>query len=354
MKLLDRYIAKTLVRHITLTIVVLLGLFVFVEFITELDDLDKGRYGILQVVQYVILSIPQTLYEIFPMACLIGSILGLSLLAKDSELIVMRAAGVSISRIVFSTVKVGFALGILAFVIGEIISPITETRAQKIKALTIQNSIGLQQQSALWVRDGNTFVSIGEVLPDLTLLDLKIFEFDNLKRLRILSVAERGEHESNRWLLKDLKQTVIDLTSSTADLVSQAYWSTSLNPNLLRLFQIAPEQLPIWELDRYINHLQMNKQNTTSYELAYWSKIVAPLATIVMLVLAVPFVFKELRSGSMGKNLFSGIMIGLTFFILNRSFTFFVPIFNLPPLIGAIIPTFFVFLLAVYMIKRTV
>lgn len=355
MRILDLYIGKTLLRSILVTVIVLLGLFVFIEFVDELGNLNKGRYGIVQIVQYIILKIPKMLYEVFPMAALIGSILGLSVLARNSELIVMRASGVSIQRIVFSVFKVGIVMALLAMLMGEIVSPFTETKALKIRAESMQTSIGQKSATGLWLRDDNTYVTIAEVLPDLTLLGIKIFEFDNNNFLRFLSTAEEGEFDENqRWLLKGLKRTMINDTSSAADKVTAAYWSTAVNPQMLRVFMIQPEQLSILQLTKYIKHLKANKQDTDKYELAYWSKIVTPLATAVMLILAVPFVFKNARSGNLGASLFAGIMVGLGFFILNRAFSFFVPLFNIPPFLGAIIPTVLVCLLSYLMIRRIV
>ena len=354
MRILDIYIGKILLQHILVTVVVLLGLFIFVSFIDELDDLNKGGYGITQVIQFVILSIPKILYEVFPMAALIGSILGLSVLARNSELIVMRAAGISIQRIVLSVLKVGLMLAFVAMLMGEIVSPFTETKAQKIRAESMQTNIGHENNTGLWLRDDNTYVNIGEVLPNLTLLRIKIFEFDNDNFLRFLSTAEEGEFDNNRWLLKGLQRTMIDEESSAADQVTAAYWSTVVSPAILQVFSVQPDQLSVWQLTRYIEHLKSNKQETDKYELAYWSKIVTPFATAVMLILAVPFVFKDVRSGGLGRSLFSGIMIGLGFFILNRAFGYFVPLFNIPPLLGAVFPTLLVCLISYLMIRRIV
>ena len=360
MKILDRYIGKVLFRHILATIMVLLSLFTFVSFIDELNELDRGRYGVFQVLQYVILTIPKTLYEVFPMAALIGSILGLSTLARDSELIVMRAAGVSIVRIVFSVVKVGLILAVVAMVMGEIISPYTEERAVEIKAESITNNSGRKGDFGFWLRDDNTYVNIGEILPgqQLKFLRVKIFEFDEENFLRFLSSAKGGEYQAatptaeGRWLLKGLRRTMIDDESSAADEVEVAGWTTNLDPQILRIYQVKPEQLSIWQLQEYIAHLSLNKQETASYELEFWSKVMTPFATLVMLILAVPFVFKDARSGNLGRSLFSGIMIGLAFFISNQAFSYFVTLFNIPPFIGASLPTLVVFLISIAMIRR--
>ena len=354
MKILDMYIGRILISHVLVTVVVLLGLFTFVSFLDELGDLDRGNYGVFQIVQHVVLEIPNILYLMFPMAALIGSILGLSVLARDSELIVMRAAGVSIMRIVGSVLKVGAVLAVVALVMGEFVAPFTETKALQIKAESIQNNMRQENDFGVWLRDENTYVNIGEVLPDSTLLRIKIFEFDANNYLRFLSFADEGEYRDGRWLLRGLKRTQIDEVSSAADEVNSAYWSTAVNKDILNIFKVQPEQLSIWQLNRYISHLNSNRQDTTNFELTFWSKIVTPFATAVMLIMAVPFVFQQVRSGGLGRSLFSGIMLGLGFFIVNKAFTYFVPLFSIPPFLGAILPTLIVFLLSIFMIRRIV
>lgn len=355
MRILDRYIGKILVRHVAVTIMVLLGLFTFVSFVDQLSDLDRGNYGMLQVLQYLVLLMPKMLYEVFPVSALIGSILGLSTLARDSELIVMRAAGVSIQRIVVSVIKVGLVLALVAMILGEVVSPYTETKAQQVRVNSLQVDIR-KEKFGIWMRDDNTYVNIGEVLPNLSLLDIKLFEFDESNFLRYLTVAEEGEYQidTQRWVLKGLKRTMIDEESSAADEVNVAHWTTRVDPNILRVFRIEPEQLSLWQLDKYIDHLGVNKQDTSSYELVFWSKIITPFATIVMLILAVPFVFKQARSGNLGRSLFFGIMIGLGFFMLNKAFGYFVTIFSIPPFLGAALPTMLVCMLAFILIRRIV
>jgi len=352
MKILDIYIGKIVFRHIVVTVLVLLGLFTFVTFIDELGELKEGSYSIWNVLQFVLLKIPKNFYEIFPIATLIGAILGLSVLARDSELTAMRASGVSVKRIAGSMLKVGVVLAVVVFLLGEVISPYTETRSHQVQYES--SEIGQKEDFGVWLRDSNTYVNIGEVLPDLTLLNIKIFEFDENNHLRFLSVAEQGQFSSGerRWLLNGLKRTMINDESSQADEVVAAYWSTDVSPEILAVFKIQPDQLPVWQLSRYISHLKANKQETEDYELVYWSKMVKPLSTMVMLILAIPFVFKSSRSGGLGKSLFLGIMVGLSFFILDRAFTFFVPLFSLNPLVGALFPTMAICLLSYLMMRR--
>lgn len=356
MQIIDRYLRKAILSQFILVLSVLMSLFIFITFIDELSSLNRGSYGLLKIIQFVILSVPKILYEVFPIAALIGAILGLSNLAKDSELTVMRSVGVSVRRIVFSTVKVGIVLGIIAVILGEFVAPISETKALRVRAESIQSKVKQKSDFGLWMRDESSYISIGEVLPDLTLLNVKIFEFDQDNKLRHLSRAENGlyDKQTKRWVLESLNRTLIDPDRAFADEIDAAKWETKVDPQILRVFLIKPEQLSIFQLLKYIDHLKDNNQETNIYKLSFWTKIVAPFTTLAMLILAVPFVFKQVRSGGLGKSLFFGIMMGLGFFIMTKAFGYFVLLYGIPPLIGAMIPTLIVLGVSTLLVKRVV
>lgn len=356
MQIIDRHLRKAILNQFILVLSVLMSLFIFITFIDELGSLNRGNYGLLKIAQFVILSVPKIMYEVFPIAALIGAILGLSSLAKDSELIILRSVGVSVARIVISTLKVGVVLGIIAIILGEFIAPLSETKALRVRAESIQSKVKQKSDFGLWMRDESSYISIGEVLPDLTLLNVKIFEFDQDTKLRHLSRAKKGTYDSQTklWVLNNLNRTLIDPDRAFADQIEVAKWETRVDPQILRVFLIKPEQLSMSQLLKYIDHLKDNNQETNIYKLSFWMKVVAPFTTLAMLVLAVPFVFKQVRSGGLGKSLFFGIMMGLGFFILTKAFGFFVLLYNIPPFIGAIIPTIIVLAVSMVLVKRVV
>ena len=352
MRILDLYIGRAVLQNTLVVFAVLLGLFTFVTFVDELGDMGTGNYGALQVMQFVVLSIPMIVYDIFPMAALLGCIIGLSGMAKDSELVVIRGAGVSIARLVGSVMKVGALLAIAAILIGEFVTPYTESRAQQVRVESMQGNVRQQFDFGLWMRDESTYVSIGEILPDLSLLDVKIFEFDDETRLRSLSFAKAGRYENQRWLLRDLQRTQLYDSSSESEVITAAYWSTVVSPEILQVFLIQPDQLSALQLVRYIAHLRNNRQETENYELAFWRKILVPFTTAVMLILAIPFVFKQERSGALGRGLFTGIMLGLGFFVINEAFSYFVLLYDIPPAVGASVPTIGAFIIGMVMLRR--
>jgi lipopolysaccharide export system permease protein len=378
-RLLDLYLGRTILNQVLLVMSVLAGIFMFVTFVDQISYLGTGRYGLWDAMWFVLLSTPRIIYEVFPMAVLLGAILGLSLLALGSELIVMRSSGISISQITVAALKLGVVLAVFALVIGEFVAPRSETMAQRVRAAALESSIERKGNSGLWIRDKNMYVNIGEVLPDLTLQDVRIFEFDGADQLRLLLSADIGRpHERSidvdrlkksatsvrdecdqdageHWHLQQVQQTIIDeqgRVDPDSDPDLRACWYTPVTPQMMSIFLVQPEQLSIGQLRHYIGHLAANSQDTRHFELAYWSKLVLPLSMGVMLILAIPFVFGNLRAGGMGRNLFIGIMIGMVFFAANKALGYIVLVYNLPPIAGATLPTVVFLLAAVWLYRQ--
>ena len=340
MRLLDLYLARVLLNQVLLVLGVLAGLFMFVTLIDQVSYLGTGRYSLFDAIQYVLLSTPRIIYEVFPMAVLIGAILGLSLLAHDSELIVMRSSGVSIGQITLAVLKLGLVLALAALLVGEFVTPWSETLAQRTRAEALERNIEQKSNSGLWMRDGSTFVNVREVLPDLTLREIRIFQFDGMDQLRSLVLAGRGRYADSFWDLDEVKQTLIDEQGFTqVSEAPKARWNTPVSPQTMAVFLVQPDQLSLLQLRKYIAHLGANVQDTRNFELAYWSKLALPLATAVMLLLAVPFVFGSIRVGGMGRKLFIGIMIGIAFFAVSKALGYIVLVYHMPPLAGATLPT---------------
>ena len=353
MKILDRYLGAIILQYTMVVMMVLLGLFTFVTFLDQLGSIGKGSYDLFQAISFVILIIPRTIYELFPMAALLGTIIGLSMLANDSELIVMRASGVSMVQITSAALKMGGIFVVAAILMGELVSPYTETAAHRNRAEALQEDIKQHTNFGLWMRDSETYVNIGEVLPDLTLLRVLVYEFDPERQLRSLVRAKRGQFQGDYWLLQKVRQTLVEPDGKIERRTTKAAkWESRVNPQILSVFLIKPDQLSFLQLSKYIGHLNDNQQKTDPYELAFWSKIMLPLSTAVMVILAIPFVFTNVRSGTLGRNLFIGIMLGIGFYVANKGFGYIVLANGMSPLLGATIPVIAFLILALIMIRR--
>jgi lipopolysaccharide export system permease protein len=349
--LLDRHIGRAIFYATVLVLGVLLALFVFVVLVDALGDYGQGSFGFYELVKYVVLSQPRKLYELSPTALLIGTLLGLSSLALNSELTAMRAAGVSASRIVGAALKIGLVFVAAAVLLGEFVVPVSENQAQLGRARAM--AVGLQQKSSgLWLRDGTSFVNVGEILPDLTLLRVNIFQFDGNAQLQRQVFAQRARYVGESWRLEGVRQSRVEQDRIQFRHLEHDRWRSSLSPEVVSVFAIKPEGLSLMHLRRYVSHLEKNSQDAGRYRLAFWQKLFLPLAMVSMVLLAIPFVFRQARSGGISQRIFLGIMLGLGFIVLNRSLGYFGLIYGLSPLVGALLPVLLVFASAFYLLRR--
>ena len=353
MSLLDLYIGRTIVHQALLVMAVLVGLFALVIFIDQIADIGSGDYGVMQAFAFVGLSVPRIVYEVFPMAVLLGAILGLSSMARDSELIVIRASGVSVARMTLSALKCGAFFVLAAILIGELVSPYSETLAQQVKAKALHRNIDQGTSFGLWFRDGDTYVNVSEVMPNLSLRKIKIFQFAGHDRLHSLVDAEVANFVAGAWQMSNVNTTIIDDEGfvQMTNVVRQA-WQTTVTQEMMKMFVVQPAQLSMAQLRTYIDHLARNHQDARASELAYWSKWMLPVSTAVMVLLAIPFVLGSIRSGTMGRNLFFGSLMGLAFFFFSQVFGYVVLVHGVPPLLGATLPSVMFLGIAMMMYRR--
>lgn len=349
--LFDRYIGRTVLLSIVAVLVLLLVLLGFFSLLAELDEVTKD-YTTAMAYTYVLLTLPRYTYELFPVATLLGSLIGLGTLAGNAELIAMRAAGVSIGRILLSTLKVGLLMLLLVSLVGEYVAPRAELQAQKMKMDALSAHVTLKTRYGFWSRDGNSFINIREILPDRVLADVSVYDYDGGQRLVRALHARRAVYGDAGWVLESVRESRFTPGRILVSKRARMPWSTHLQPSLLDVVTVKPQLLPAWDLWRYIGYLKQNGQSAQSYEVAFWGKLIAPLVTLVMLFLSVPFVFGSLRSVSIGQRVFVGAMFGTVFFLLNRAFSYMAVVYDLNPLFASLIPVLLFFAYALWKFRR--
>jgi lipopolysaccharide export system permease protein len=329
----------------------LLVLVGFFELVAELEEV-KGEYTASLVYTYVLLGLPRYCYELFPLATLLGSLVGLGVLASNSELLAMRAAGVSIARIVLSVLKTGLLVLVIVAIIGEYLAPKAEQQAQRMKNAALSGQISLKTRYGFWSRDGNTFINIRQILPDSQLADISIYEYSEDARLRRAIHADRASYQSGGWVMQDVKQSDFTEIGISVTRKNHQDWHANLEPSALDVLTVKPHMLAAWDLWRYIDYLQKNGQASINYEVAFWGKLTTPLVTMVMLFLSIPFVFGSLRSVGVGQRIFIGAMLGIAFYLLNRVFSYMAVVYSLPGLFSAFFPLMLFLALAIWMLRR--
>lgn len=340
LKIFERYLAREIYAATALVLAAFLALFAFFDLIHEFEDLGKGGYQLHHAVAYVALTMPGRIYELFPIAILIGTLYALTLLARHSEITVLRASGLSTHEMLLSLGKIGSVFVLLTFVIGEFIAPPAEKAAQQLRLKAMSTLVAQEFRTGLWIKDELSFVNVREVLPDATLRQVRIYEFDTQYQLRSISEADSGQFvPPDRWRLTNVVQTLFEGERARLAKTPQAEWHSALNPDILSVLMVVPERMSLVTLYLYIRHLADNQQKTERYEIALWKKIFYPMAALVMMALALPFAYSHDRTMAVSIKVFVGVMIGIAFHMLNGLFSHLGIINGWRPFYAAITPS---------------
>lgn len=352
MKLLDRYIAKTVLAAIALVTLMLAGLQIFILFVNQFDDLGKADFTIIKAAVFVFLQVPYQVYLFFPMASLLGCLIGLGILANHSELVVMRAAGMSMAQITKAVLKAALVLIFLVTFLGETLVPRMSYFANDYKMAALTSGQALRTASGVWLRYQDNFISIGSILPDKTLKDVYQFKFDPSGVMQSARLIDRIEYQDHHWQAYQVAETIFHDDRTRSSHIDSIPWDVNLKPAVLSYSGNEPDEMTLKELHRFIHDQKHNKQNVVDYRLAFWQRLIQPLTTMVMMILAIPFIFGPLRSSTMGSKLLAGATVGFGFYIVNRFFGPVSMVYQLPPELAAIGPTVLFTLLGIYLMLK--
>jgi len=337
---LERYLARQIYGAVGFVLLGFLALFAFFDLIAELRDLGNGEYRLRQIFAVVALWVPGHAYELLPIAVLIGTLYVLAHLSSNSEYTVMRGAGLSPARAGLALAKVGIAFVVGTFAVGEWIAPFSEQAAQQVRMQAMQSLIGGSLNSGLWFKDARSFINVREAREANALAGVLIYEFDSAYHLRQMTEAKRAEYAGDgKWRLLDVSQTLFDAEGPHTARHGEAEWRSAVNPDLLNVLIVVPERMSAWKLYKYLQHLAGNRQKTERYEIALWKKLFYPLATLVMMALALPFAYMHARSGMVGIKVFLGVMLGILFHLLNSLFSHVGLLKEWPPIAAAAVPS---------------
>ena len=340
MDTLRTYLAREIYAATLFAFAAFLSLFAFFDLINELTELGKGQYRLHNAIAYVALLVPGHVYELFPLAVLIGTLYAVSRLAANSEFTVMRGSGLAPWRAATTLFRIGIVFVVATLVFGELIAPVAERAARQLKLSATSSIVAQEFHTGLWVKDERRFVNVREVQPDTSLTGIRIFEFDDQYRLRSISIAQHGKYVGKSiWRLQDVTQTAFSGSSSSVQRFAEMDWPSVLTPDILAVLFVMPEKMSAWNLYQYTRHLSENRQRTERYEIAMWKKLMYPLASWVMMALALPFAYIHVRAGGLGVKVFSGIMLGVAFHFLNALFSHLGLLGSWPPFFSALLPS---------------
>ena len=352
MKILDRHIAAAVATGTLVAMLIVVGLDVFFNVITQIDDIGHEQYTLLTLVQFVALVTPQSMYELFPLAALIGSLMGMGELSARSELIAMRASGLSIWRIIRSVLQVGVLMLCVAVFVGEVIAPVAERHGQQLRTAALNLGVSFLSNRGMWVRDENLFINARKVLSDNTLADLTIYEFDDEAHLKIVTEAVKAHYQDGQWILHGVAQSEFTDGRILARHAEQQARVSTLTPDLLGIVALKPENMSIRNIIQFMSYLQENGLDSQQYRYALWGRFVTPLSALIMLFISVPFVFGSLRSVSAGQRIFIGLLVGFGFYLLSQVVVQAGQVFGFNPLLTTLVPGAVFMLFGIRAVRR--
>lgn len=350
-KILDRYLFTQLLLAVLIVMATLTALDGLFAFIQELDDIGKGSYGHAQALLYILLTIPNRIYQYAPTAVLIGGLLSLGALAAQGELIALRAAGLSVGQIVFAVLKAGLVFVLLIFALGEFVAPQAADQATTLRTEAMSGKAAVQSGTTVWFKNKNDFIQTEGIIHNEHMLALTVYRFDGLKLAEIVRAKAANRNEQG-WLLQNVSRLRIGADGLHATSVESEQWDELVNEKMLDVLSIDPDDMAAKDLNHYISYLDENGLDGSRYKLAFWNRFIQPLSSLVMLLVALPFVFGSQRSGGAGQRLFVGILLGIGYFLISRLINQVGVVYGIAPFISAIAPVAIFLAVGLVMLRR--
>jgi lipopolysaccharide export system permease protein len=351
---IDRYLYRTVLVYTFMAMCVLLTLGALFLFISQQSDIGVGSYSAGDAFVYTLLNLPQQAFELLPIGALIGALMGLGHLASGSELVVTRASGVSVWRIAWPVGLAGLTIALLMYGIGEYAAPPMAQFAKREKTTDKLADVSFAGKSSAWVKDGNLILRVqtGEV--DHAFGGVSVFELDGSTKLKSIQRATRiSVGDPGLWVLHNVATSRFEPQRVAGETVSESSMRSAVNPEFLGLAATDPQLLTLRGLASYIDHLRRNSLETAVYEIGYWSRIARLFAVIVVTLLALPFVFGPLRTTGAGTRTVIGVLLGVAFFLVNRTIESGGQLFNFNPALVGWMPTAIVAVGTLIAISRT-
>jgi lipopolysaccharide export system permease protein len=385
MKILQRYFFVNISQAVAFVLIAFLALAAFMDLTQELPDVGKGGYQIQHALLYVLALVPGNMYRVMPVAALIGTIYTMAQFAQSSEFTIMRASSMSTRMAATMLFKIGLVFVVITFIFGEVITPRTAPLAERIRLSAKGATLSSEFRSGMWTKDtihadgaqgrvtGSRFFNARQIRPDGQLVDVRLYEFDTSMRMHALITAAGATFSGNGiWRLQDVTETLFTNSRTlpapgsaaasgesvqarfgqdtarvetrklaTLDLASE------ITPKILSVSRSDPERMSANELAVYTRHLAENRQETERFKIAFWKKLFGPLSIFVLMALALPFGYLQSRSGGISLKIFVGIMIGVSFLLIDSLFSHIGILSTWPAFLTALAPSLLFLALAI-------
>jgi len=348
-KILDRYVGGMVLRSTALVLFVILALDSVSDLLEQMGELQSG-YNLGAALLYVALKIPGSAVDYLGFSALIGCLVGIGGLSNNSELTVMRAAGVSTLQVVGMVLKPTLLLIICSVIVSEFVAPNLEQLSQSRKDL-LRGTSSTQQAAGTWLRDGSDYLHVNAVYPDGELYGVSRFQLQN-RQLEILSFTERVIYQNGVWTEYRVNETQFHAETTETLRLDSRLWETELTPNILDMASMQPAQLSVRDLDAFSRYLGLDTRFAGSYRLEFWSKIFEPFAIAALVLVGLSFVYGASRSVAIGQRIFLGVLVAVVFKLAQDILGPASSIWGFSPLIAVLSPILVTIVVGLWLLKR--
>jgi len=346
MRILARYISRKIFGTILTVLFALLAIFSFFAFIGEIEDVGAGRYDLVSAAYVVILEIPKLICDLMPFATLIGAMVALGSLAELNEIIAIRAAGGSKFNFLGTALKSAAVLAILTIIVGELVVPFSEEKANRIKLALKKDADLTVTDEGFWAREGNIFINMRAMIEEGTFSDVTIYEFNNSDRLVKIVGASIARFEAGAWYLEEVSETLFNENNVSARTKERALWPSNLDPKVVEMVALKPTTFTLIGLYRYWQFAKANGQRADHLERTLWMKLALPLSIFAMVFISLCLVTGSQRSVSPSRRVLLAGTMGLAYHVVCELLEQASAVYGLPASAGVLLPPVLILMLA--------
>lgn len=334
-----------------LSLLVLLSIETFLSITTESEDLNVGNYSFYIMLKYIIYTIPKSIFELFPYAILIGTMLSLGTMAADREFIAIHTAGISVKKIIQIILFQVFFISLIFYILSDFIVPKYTQHAEFIKNSAINKTL-IHNPNGTWFKDENKFITIKQIYSRNRLEDITIYYYDDAYKLLKTEVVQNANFENNKWKLTNITETNLLTQPIQIQVYDQIIKDDFIDQKLIRIRVSDPVNISFLDVLENLNYLKSNNLDDSEQKMIFWEKLFKPISTIIMLFLAMPFLFGKYRDATLGKRIVIGLFIGIIFFVVSSILPNLANVIGFTPFINVLLPNALFIILGLHLFQK--
>ena len=355
MKIRDRYINKTLRNYTLVVLLIWLSIYSFFNFLGELNSIGQFDYTVLEAFKYIILQMPEVVYKQASPIILLGCVLGMGYLATTNQLVVLQVSGNSVLKLTALTVRTALIFVFMIIAFGEIFAPIASEEAEKGRAKALGQSFASQNQEGFWIREGGNYLNVEKNIDGNHFVGVTIIE---VKSNKITSVVKSEDATFDGKSLKMDNTDIFSINDSTdIDEISLKERNSynkivSFDQDLINSLKKEPDELTTRSLYKQIQFLSDNQLRSGIYKVELYKRALKPITLVAMILLAMLFVFGSTRDVTLGRKIFFGVSLGLSFEMLSRIGGSLALSLDFNPVMSVVLPTTVIMVVAITLLIR--